>query len=366
MNSKMTLSGEQALARAKQVSNWTAQDAQDFAENIDSLKERYNLSQDTIDAMVEAHTYFTAQDDSPLPDSKTVQSNALRVLAPRMIEVLTTPSLVEEVVTTTAMGNWFDKFITQSAIEYVGEAKLFSAVGKTDVSASFNINYETRGILAFEGGITVNKLEALRNQANGIDIASKKRVADAKLHKKILAKVALNGYTTGASQEMTYGLLNDPNLPAYDTASNTFSAMTFKEIYDAILNGIQQIQINSGDNINTDTAPLVCLIASDAYQFLETVTDQGKSVKSLLAETKPNLTFRQTGDFNKANGGASVLYIMATTVDGTPSIELNEPTKYMVLGQDITAKGMTETSISATSGVFVLFGLAFYRLSGIA
>ena len=157
----------------------------------------------------------------------------LQFWIPEMVEVVTASRDADAILGRDFAGSWEDEEIVQPVIEYAGQARPYG--DKTNLNlADYNTNFETRTIVRFEQDVEVGKLEAARASKMRVDAQGSKRYA-ASLSLAINAnQIAFYGYN--ASTNRTYGLLNDPNLPAYTSLPNgaagtsEWATKTFNEI----------------------------------------------------------------------------------------------------------------------------------------
>lgn len=306
--------------------------------------------------------------------SIAVQLQFLQQFLPGFVMVMTAKRAIDEIVGINTAGSWEDEEIVQGIIENTGTAVPYGDQTNSPL-ASWNENWVPRTVVRFELGMRVDVLEAKRSARLLIDTAGRKRESAGLVLEQQRNAVGFYGYNAG--NNLTYGFLNDPNLPAYKNVASTgtgssplWSTKNFQEITADIITAFAQLQTQSQDTINPiDTKTTLALATIDA-QYLSVTTDFGMSVKDWLSKTYPNCRVVSAPQLNSANGGANVFYIFADAVqdlssdDGRTFAQL-VPAKFQVLGVQQLTKGYEEDYSNATAGIMVKRPWAVTRWSGI-
>tara|TARA_R110000851_G_scaffold279659_2_gene432950 strand:+ start:2916 stop:3980 length:1065 start_codon:yes stop_codon:yes gene_type:complete len=313
---------------------------------------------------------FDAAPVSPLGTASIPTPNQmLQTWLPGFVAMATAPVKIDEILGLTAAGNWADEEVVQKTLEHVGEAKEYGDNSDTHL-ASWNVNYVRRGVVRFEEGFRVGKLEEARSSAIDINSASEKRAAAVMSLNIQRNKVGFLGYNSTKGTNI-YGLLNDPSLPAYESAAATWAASTAEVIYSQIKTALSLIRTVSKDLIDPTSHSITLACATAVVDQLNKTNQYGISVYDLLAKNYPQLRIVSAPQFDAADGGANVAYFIADTVvdgastDGNQAIVQIVPSRYQLLGSEVTAKGYTEAATNATAGVMVKRPYAVQRLSGI-
>lgn len=305
--------------------------------------------------------------------SITTPVQFLQAWLPGFVEIITTARKIDVLVGITTQGRWEDEEIVQGLMEYVGEATTYGDYTNVPMS-SWNLNYERRTIVRFEEGMQVGRLEEARSAAIRANSAEAKREAAGRALEIIRNRVGFFGYNNGDNR--TFGLLNDPELPAYVSVpvgggGNTEWALkTFLEIQKDIRSAISSLRIQSGDQIDPGTTKLILGLSISARDFLSVTSDFGNSVHDWIKETYPNIRVESVPEFDAANGGENVFYLYAETVDDSSSDDSRTfvqivPAKFQTLGVDQRAKSYVEDYTNATAGILTKRPYAVYRASGI-
>lgn len=309
----------------------------------------------------------------------TVMAPTIGVLAqflqnwlPGLVRTITQARKIDQLVGISTAGNWEDETVVQGVLEPTGSAVPYGDYTNVPL-ASFNLSYETRGVVRFEQGIRVGKLEEARMSRVNVNSAAEKRGAAAVSLDILRNRVGFYGYNGGAQR--VFGFLNDPGLPAYvavaaGTGGTTWASKTFLEITADIRAAAAALQSQSGDTIDPSTTRLVLAVATAAAGFMSVTSDFGNSVASWVQTTYPNMRVVTAPELNGANGGANVFYLYPETVedgssDGGRVFDQIVPTRFQTLGVEQQAKAYIEDYTNATAGVMVKRPWAIVRRTGI-
>lgn len=294
----------------------------------------------------------------------------LQFLAPQAITQLTTKKDIDDLVGIAMTGTWADEEIVQAIIEKLGNAKPYGDKANPRL-ASFNVNYEKRTIIRFESALETGILEDERNAKARINTHSIKKEAVAEILEIARNQIGYFGYTNGENK--TYGLLNDPNLPAYvsvatnsGNTSTNWKDKTFNEITKDIITAISALQVKSGNNWNPQTDGSILAVSLSCYQYLNTLNSYGTmSVLDWIKKTYPNMEVKASAFLDGANAEANVFYLYAKKLGGKDVINQNVQDKMRFLGLFNGGKLVREFYANATAGVFVLQPAGVVRYTGI-
>lgn len=316
-----------------------------------------------------------AQDSAVNPAAPNIQF--LQAWLTGQVHVVTAARKADQLFGVTTAGSWEDEEIIQEVMELTGAAGLYSDFGSIPLS-SWNLTYEKRGVVRFEEGLQVGELEGLRSGRIGVNSADNKRKAAALALEVSRNRVAFYGFGEMTTRPV-YGVLNDPNLPAYvnvaaEETNTAWSDKTREGIIRDILSGLQQLRTRSGEIVDPTSTPIKLVVASDCVDYLASPNGAGAQIgetpNDWLNKNYPNVKVESCVEFNKANGAANVFYLFAETVgdsgtDGGGVIEQIVPSRIRALGVDTGVKVVTEDFTNATSGCWVKRPYAVYRASGI-
>ena len=332
-----------------------------------------NLPSQQVQAMANWAMDSGNQADITSP-SMTTPVQFLQNWLPGFVKVITAARKIDDLVGISTTGSWEDEEIVQGILEPIGNALPYGDYTNVPL-ASWNTNFVRRTVIRFEKGIKVGMLEEARASRIRVSTSSEKR-ASAALSLEIQRNlVGFNGYNGG--NNLTYGFLNDPSLPAYVTVAATgtgsstlWSTKSFLQIVADIRVAAAQLQTQSQDTINPEDAELTLALPTDSYQYLSVTSDFGISVRDWLSKTYPKLRVISAPQLNYANGGANVFYLYAEKVaDGGSDDERTwvqvVPAKFQALGVEKQAKAYVEDYSNATAGTLLKRPYAVCRYSGI-
>jgi hypothetical protein len=306
--------------------------------------------------------------------SITTPVQFLQAWLPGFVEVITAARRIDELVGIVTQGSWEDEEVVQGLMEYTGNAIPYGDYTNVP-EASWNVNYERRTIVRFEEGMSVGRLEEARAAAIRANSPESKRKAAATALEIERNRVGFNGYNAGLNR--TYGFLNDPQLPAYVTlpdgtgGTTNWADKTYLEIVSDLLTGYASLRTQSQDIIDPKRTPITLAIATNAVDFLSTVSQFGNSVQEWINENYPNTRVVSAPELNDANGGLGVFYMYAETVDESGSDDSRTfiqvvPNQFFTLGVEQRSKSYIEDYSNATAGIMLKRPYAVVRYSGVS
>lgn len=332
----------------------------------------------TLDALgvhytAHAMDEFRAYANDAAPALQTTPSNMtpvqfLQYWIPEMIKIVTASRDADEILGRDFAGSWEDEEIVQPVIEYTGKPRVYG--DKTTFNlASFNINYEYRTIVRFEQDVEVGKLEEARASKQRVDAQGVKRDAAATALAINLNDIAFNGYNAGNNK--TYGLLNDPSLPAYtafaqgSASSTTWASKTFNEIVADIKAMMSALRVRSGNNFKPERDACTLALSVAVVDQLQTVNQLGgMSVLEWLHKTYPGCRVTSAVQLDGANSTANVAYLFADTIDGKKVIAQYMQDALRLIGVEQGAKNFKEVYSNATAGVMLRIPVGLVRYTG--
>lgn len=298
--------------------------------------------------------------------------NFLRTFLPGLVYVITQPRDADTLIGVTTVGNWEDESIIQGMIEPTGDVNLYGDYSDVPLS-SWNPATEERDIVRFESGLEVGHLEELRTSKAGFNSINEKRASVSLVLELKRDEIAFYGYNNGTNR--TYGLLNEPSLPAYLTlpSGGNWETKNFAEIQGDIIYILNALQTQSAGVIKVmgeGASQITLALPNNRINFLS-ATDSGKSLRQWLQETYPNVRVTSATRFDEANGGANVAYAYAEEVNDGASTD-NQRTfdqlvvnKLYALGNENRLKTYVEAYSNAVSGVLAKRPYAVVRASGL-
>lgn len=310
----------------------------------------------------------TAVTGPALSPSSTIPLQVLQTWLPGVIRQATQPTTIDELVGVMTVGAWEDEEIALNIAEPVAKAELYGDFSNIPL-ASYATSQEYRTVFRFEQGFQVSKLEEARQAKAGFNVAQEKRLsAELSLN---LSRNRIGFYGFGLSTARNYGLLNDPNLPAYVSAAAAWSGATFAQITGDFIGMFNRMEV-AGKGLIKDDTRITVVLPLGYRQYLAVMNQTAtKSVAEWLTENYPNIRIMYTPEFLAANGGANVAYMWADEVPIQGNTGSNQtiaqivPSRFQVLGSEQRAKGYIEDFTNATAGVLVMKPWAVQRLTGL-
>ncbi len=317
-----------------------------------------------------------APDVQPLAYTATIGAPVqfLQTILPGWVTQVTQARKIDELIGVQTVGSWEDEEIVQGSLELTGLAQPYGDYTNIPLS-SWNPSYERRTIVRFEEGMRVGALEAARSAKQRINSAATKRTAAALALDIVRNRVGFYGYNGGANR--TYGLMNDPALPAYVVVPNGaagtpgWNTKTFNEIVNDLLSTVELLRTQSGDTIDPSSDAITIVLPPSRMGYLGQISTFGNSVQDWVTKTYPNVRFKSALEFEAANGGANVMYAWADkapdadSTDGGQTIVQMVPAKFKTVGTEVQAKALVEDYSNALAGVLVKRPYAVIRRTGI-
>ena len=320
--------------------------------------------------------------DAGITQPVTTPSNGtpvqfLQSFLPGVINILTVVRKADMVAPVVTAGEWHFEEIVLKTMEHTSNAELYSDHGGVPL-VSFNETFVQRQVVRFELGVQQNPLADARAAATGTVPQNEKRRALAEGFEILRNDIAFNGFNSGTGK--TYGILNDPTLPAYISVANgaggdsTWASKTAVEIINDLSTSIRALEIQAGGNVDP-TMNTISLEIPLAFNHFLTRSDgsfnNGMTAMEWLNKNYPMIKVVTVPQFNDANSGENVFYLKAVSVDnsgtdGGESIIQVVPAKMRALGTVQNEKGgTTEGYTSAYAGVFTKRPYAIVRYSDI-
>jgi hypothetical protein len=188
---------------------------------------------------------------------------------------------------------------------------------------------------------------------------------------------AIGFYGWNAGNNLTFGFLNDPNLPAYIASSVAggwgSAAGTFQGITGDLRMAIKQLRTQSQDQIDPEKVDMTLVLPTGKVDYLSVTTDFGVSVRDWLTQTYPKVRVVSAPEFGGANAGADAFYLFAEEIDssvdgstdgGETFVQLIQ-TKFMTLGVEKRAKSYVEDYSNGSAGALCKRPWAVVRVTGI-
>jgi hypothetical protein len=297
----------------------------------------------------------------------------LQTWLPGFVKILTAARKIDDMIGIKTVGSWEDAEIVQGILEPAASAQEYGDLTNIPL-ASWNTNFERRSIVRGELGMAVALLEEGRAAAMRLSAAETKRQGAAVGLEIFRNAIGFYGWTNGNNR--TFGFLNDPNLPAFQSAPSTgWAAATFAQITGDIRFAIRTLRTQSQDQIDPEKVDLTLGLPTNKVDYLSVTTDYGISVRDWITQTYPKMRIESAPELTGANSGGTqdVLYLFAEEIessidgstDGGETFAQLIQTKFMTLGVEKRAKSYIEDYSNATAGTLCKRPWAVVRLTGI-
>lgn len=328
------------------------------------------MSFETMKAMYKVATGMDAAPDMITTSSVLTPIQFLQWINPKVVTMLTTKRDIDELVGYTKAGDWSDEEIVQGFIELLGSARPYGDKANPNQS-SYNVNFEKRTIVRFEDSLEVGVLEAERAAKGRINSHDTKKQAVTRTLEIVRNEIGFNGYIEGDNK--TYGLLNDPELPAYisvaegQAASNPtlWKNKTMKEICADFVTAFSTLRNQTGNNFDPQNDKFSIWISSAVVDYLSTQNEFGITVREWLNKNYPKAEIKSSAWLNEVNGGANVFYVVPDELEGDKVIEQYGQEKMRFIGLWNKGKSVEEFYSNATAGCMVRIPAGIVRYTGI-
>jgi hypothetical protein len=292
---------------------------------------------------------------------------------PGFVEIATAARKIDEIVGISTAGAWEDEEVVQGVIELTGTSVPYGDYTNIPLS-SWNTNFEEWSVVRFEEGMQVGVLEEARASRLKINSSASKRESSTRALEIQRNAVGFFGYNSG--NNMTYGFLNDPGLPAYVevptgvSGETQWSTKTYLEIIADLRTAFSTLRTSSAEVVDPTNQPTTLALATAVIDYLSVVSDYGNSVMQWLKETYPKCRVESAPELDAANSGDNVFYLFAdevkdsSTDDGRVFTQV-VPAKFRVIGVEQKAKGYIEDYSNATAGVRCKRPFAVVRYYGV-
>ena len=311
------------------------------------------------------------------PDMVTTASTMtpvqfLQYWMPKAIIAATTKRDIDDILGRQSAGSFADAEVVQPVVELTGEPLPYGD-RVNGALADFNVNYEGRTIVRHELDLEVGKLEEEQASRSRLNAAQLKREAvrvGLEIERNL---IGFYGFNEGVNR--TYGVLNDPNLPAYETAASIsygggttseWQYKSFNDIQNDLLIAFKQLRTQSGQNVDPNKDAIRLVLSANCVEFLDKTNAYGtKNVREWLKETYPGVEIVASQWLNLANGGQNVFYLIADKINGSDVVL--QPTQDILRLMGVYNKGKVyeEQYANATAGAFVVQPIGVVRYTGI-
>ena len=263
--------------------------------------------------------------------------------------------------------DWADEKYFTPMIERIGQTTPYSDFGMPLVSG-LNANFNETGHYRFTAKYQHGNLEAAQYQKGRINYQAFLLSAVTEALAVELNNVAFNGYIKNSSLSyICYGLLNNPELPNYEAAQNTFEAMTWQDVMNFFTKAVTKLTQKTGNNINGESKIRVVISASAFNSLKSKWTDFGISAYEKLQGLYPNMYFISAIELDKAETNQNVIYFIGESNAGGIADSTKLGYSELALAGNVvqTDNGYSQAISAGTCGALVFKPSFIVRYQGI-
>lgn len=263
--------------------------------------------------------------------------------------------------------DWADEKYFTPMIERTGQTTPYSDFGMPLVSG-LNANFNETGHYRFTAKYQHGNLEAAQYQKGRINYQAFLLSAVTEALAVELNNVAFNGYIKNSSLSyICYGLLNNPELPNYEAAQNTFEAMTWQDVMNFFTKAVTKLTQKTGNNINGESKIRVVISASAFNSLKSKWTDLGISAYEKLQGLYPNMYFISAIELDKAETNQNVIYFIGESNAGGIADSTKLGYSELALAGNVvqTDNGYSQAISAGTCGALVFKPSFIVRYQGI-
>ena len=263
--------------------------------------------------------------------------------------------------------DWADEKYFTPMIERIGQTTPYSDFGMPLVSG-LNANFNETGHYRFTAKYQHGNLEAAQYQKGRINYQAFLLSAVTEALAVELNNVAFNGYIKNSSLSyICYGLLNNPELPNYEAAQNTFEAMTWQDVMNFFTKAVTKLTQKTGNNINGESKIRVVISASAFNSLKSKWTDLGISAYEKLQGLYPNMYFISAIELDKAETNQNVIYFIGESNAGGIADSTKLGYSELALAGNVvqTDNGYSQAISAGTCGALVFKPSFIVRYQGI-
>lgn len=353
------------------VDGFAMDEAPEQFRNVESLKFQGIGYRDAalVDAMDSAETVTEAGINAPW--------FYLNYMAKKPIQVVTQRTTSDEILGRTTDGaSWAHNSITKTIRELTGKSGLYKDFADTTAPRANRASTRvTRDIIRLSAGVVIGELEK-RQSAMVPGMYSPyqdKRDAVALLMKLDRDAIAYFGYQVNDAK--CYGLLNDPNLEAFQSVpSVTKSGTTYTkwidkdahEIINDLMTAVAHVQVRCKGNFIPAKHSFKLVVPNGCEQYLGKITEcGGYSVRQWIKDNWSKCEIVVSPVFDNALGGENVFYVIVDKLGVDPCAEQIVPASLFMVGSMKRETGHSELWSMATAGTFIEQPIGIARYYGI-
>lgn len=339
------------------------------AENKDLLARVSNKRIITVDSRV----------NNALPGMVTSPNinapfGALAYIRPQAVEILTAPRVSDRLSAPQKNGNWGDEIVSIKVKEFTGKTSPDDGLVSDVLQAKTNYSNVARGVYYYATGW----LATDRQEATVGAFQENYRADQAEAAMRTMAIDRNNFFFSGVTGTNTsapiYGLLNDPQLGAYEAVATvggntTWASKAPEDIANDIANAYAKLNAQSSgivaEGVEAGRGKLVLAVAAGSLPQMNRTNTYGKTARAMLEETYGNrLEIVSVPQFDNADSDSNVFY-MIYKEDGYETIINSYVEMARVYPLFVKDSTVSQKISGATSGAVVQYPMFVVRYNGI-
>lgn len=246
-------------------------------------------------------------------------------LDPRIVEILFGVTNANRFFAPVKKGSWTDDFTQFPVEEISGNVGPYADYGDGP-SSDTNHEFPVRQSFRYQTSLKYGDLEVAKLGVAGIDLASRKQTAAA----QVIAIAENKFQFYGVKGLKSYGLLNDPNLPASITPISVGGKSTWADkvaanpsdaaniVFNDVMKLWGELASNNGGNVDVNNR-IVLGVSNKVISYLTIPNAYGKTAKTLLTENFSSIEIVQAPELSTGSG--EMLYMVVPELFGEPTGE---------------------------------------------
>lgn len=232
------------------------------------------------------------------------------------------------------------------------------------ISAGINLTFDKTGHYRFSSNIVVGELEEAQLSSANVNARDYITSASAEALMIEFNRVAFNGYVDNAGKNLVYGLLNNPSLNAYETASKKFADMSWQELVAFFGKAVSKIRTQSGNNVQRGSK-LRCVVSANAidsliYKWTEMGVNVLVELNKAMEMLKLEFSLIPALELDKANANQDVIYfILENNLGGVSDTTTLGYSEIARMGNVVVGSSYTMQKMSVGTTGAVVFKPAF-------
>lgn len=312
--------------------------------------------------------FFTDAQPTITTNNVGLPAGLLSALNTQIVENVLAVRTAEEALGGKAkLVDWADQEYILPFVEKTGKAQPYGDYAQPLV-ASMNTSFNRQGHYRFSAKYLYGNLEAEQYARARMDYPSIVLSSVMEALRVEENRTAFQGFIDNTSgQFLCYGLLNNPQLPAYETVlAKDFATMTWQEVMAFFGGAVKSLTTNTGNNINGQSKIRVVISAS-AFADLQTkYTDLGVPVFETIQSRYKGMYFVPAIEFDEAYQGENVIYFIGESpVGGVADTTILGYSEFAKMGNVVLGDNSLSQSVSAgTIGAVVYKPFMILRYYG--